>query len=878
MSKNVKDFPLLILQKAILQDLVIQKLMRGEQKEIENLKQNQTLQLLSDTLESKGEEYLDQLVNVTDPDVDGDIDHNRSNGVIVSYLISSFVLMIVTVIFGIFLFFVLYGSLDNLAAVNLESIETMAVLQRLIVLQRESSALALRFTQFSDMSAFNDYWTLVGSGERQQISEQLTSAMEDPKALELLGLNSYYNDLLFYYERIAIYLAMKADGQDPLESHHLRFFKYDLKNETLYEFNKIQFPTNGLTYTNNVDDALLSPEDQRIVSRSILSGDVYWYYRSRALAVLIELDELLEETVEILLNQVSTAANTDLLFALIIPIIVLILFLGTCGYAIKKLVFFRFRRITFGCIFLSSFCCVFIIVVALIVSRFLAQVNNENDVKLNFEEILNSFEISSQTLSYRASIFTQFGSTVAFVDYFNIPDLYVELKQSGTEILQKYLNFRTIDAYSRALEDLNNLEHLWDRAYHLELISLRLGAEAFELSEYLKNFTEDVTWDVTLEPDFHIQEEIYSYLPSSRLYTNSDDDLSLSKEQIAHLARATVFGPKYYDILDNLEESIGQLRDGFMRRFIRPFTALLQNIQNLVVLLGVLSVVLAISLSCSTLFFYLALTPAKKESSHIKQKIKVDLVTLLTRHYVFALTVIALVLSVFFVLSFITMNHTKHIATELNLAGQRLTLTQEVVTRMAQSISRPVDRELYRLLCNNLLLELQSVHYSLLFGIQGDGTTGSSGRNSLQDSLVFSTKYLENTDNLSSSGLSVLLESFIIIGQQFSTASQGVSFRFDGYHFNQMLIILDRVNAAMLQSIDVYRDEALDLISSFNLYIRLVFGLFLFTLLIIFTTVFKKMISRLKNEEAVTLTLLNNIPESVINEVPLIANYLASRD
>ncbi|KAL0240924.1 hypothetical protein GEMRC1_006160 [Eukaryota sp. GEM-RC1] len=224
------------------------------------------------------------------------------------------------------------------------------------------------------------------------------------------------------------------------------------------------------------------------------------------------------------------------------------------------------------------------------------------------------------------------------------------------------------------------------------------------------------------------------------------------------------------------------------------------------------------------------------------------------------------------------MNHTKHIATELNLAGQRLTLTQEVVTRMAQSISNPVERELYRLLTNKLLIRLQNVHYSLLFGLRRVGSLGSSGRHSLQDSLVFSTKYLENNDDLSSSGLSVLIESFVIIGQQFSTANQGISFRFDGYHFNQMLVILERVNSALLQSIDIYQDEALDLISSFNQYIRFVFGLFLLTLVVIFPTVFKKMISRLKNEEAVTLTLLNNIPESVINEVPLIANYLSSRD
>ncbi|KAL0241419.1 hypothetical protein GEMRC1_006654 [Eukaryota sp. GEM-RC1] len=561
------------------------------------------------SVDSHDSKSSDQHINVAD-DVTND---NQSNVVIRSYLIFSFVFMIINVIFGMVLFYVLYGSLDNFTTVNLESVETNSLLQRLTVLQRESSALALRFAQFSDMSAFSDYWTLIASGERQHIFEQLTSAIEDPKALELLGLNSYYNDLLFYYERIAIYLAMLADGQNPVDSHHLRYFNYDLKNETLYEFNKIQFPINVLTYSNNHDDALLSPEDQRIISRSFLSGDVYWFYRSRSLDVLIELDQLLKGTVESLLNQVSSEADTLSLFVLIVPIVVLILLLGTCGYSMKKVVLVRFRRTTYSFILISAFCCVLIIIFVFLVSRHLSNLSYENAVKFDFEEKLNNFEVSSQDLSYRASVFTQFGSTVDYVGYFNIPNLFAELRHSGTEVVRKYPKFQTINAYISAVKDLTHLENWWLKASHLQLISLRLGAEAFELSEYLKNSVEDVTWDITSESDFHIQQEIYSYLPSTRLYTNNDDDLALPKEELALLARATVSGPKYVYILDNLDTEIGQLRHGFMRRFIQSYTSLMQDVEHLVVILAFLSGILAISLSCSMLFLYLAPVPRKRK-------------------------------------------------------------------------------------------------------------------------------------------------------------------------------------------------------------------------------------------------------------------------
>ncbi|KAL0216776.1 hypothetical protein P9112_008960 [Eukaryota sp. TZLM1-RC] len=830
-----------------------------------------TLNIMLNTLEDKGEDYLVNLTSPESPSVDKT---SKTNGIMVTYIVVSLSVLTALVFGGAILFFILRESIETLQETSFESVEYLSMVQELVVLQRQASNFVLRFAQQSDLQSFDDYWDLVSSGQREAIVSGLQEHLTDPVSLELLGTNAYYNDLLFYYDRISITLSTLAAGRVLDNFHQLRHFDYDIRNETLYRYNAVRFPNTRMSYSNLADDSKLDVDELRSLARYIVSGDKYLHYRTLAIESLQELDRRLASVLNDNLDDVHTTATQDLVLAVSVPLIVLVIFGFTCGVTVKRLTLFRLKKATFSCIALSSVCAVLVLGLSIFVQFQLNGIQNEFFLKEEITSDIVLLEGADQRLAYFAGSFTQFGSNVDYLTYFEVPEQFAPLTARVEDIVKNQGNLRTFYSYENLFSALETTRSSWQSVRQIELIALRIGAAGFNLSNYLVNYTKDVVWNVADEPDYHIQNEIYSYVPEESRYSNYEHDLSLEPEIQQSLARAVLFGPKYYHTSLELEAELTPLRDSFERRFLDIFSKMLSETLRNVLILIFSSILFGVSLLASTISFYLSLTPAKEESSHIKQRITVSLVSVLTKQYILSLTIIGIVLAVFYAIGFYFVNSTSYIAPELNLAGQRMSYTQEALTYMAHTIARPVDRELLRLHTLNTLDRLQATHHQLLFGNQQ--LSGSAGRYATQDSLEFITRF--TGESTIDTGLSVHLESFIILARQFSTASQGITFRFDGYHFSEMYSLAEQLDNSMMNSLDVYRDEALQLLSGYLAIMRILFALFLVTLIIIFFAVFKRMIKRLKSEEAVTLTLLQTIPESVIAEVPLIADYLASRE
>ncbi|KAL0247970.1 hypothetical protein GEMRC1_003209 [Eukaryota sp. GEM-RC1] len=422
------------------------------------------------------------------------------------------------------------------------------------------------------------------------------------------------------------------------------------------------------------------------------------------------------------------------------------------------------------------------------------------------------------------------------------------------------------------LSQVLSAEPLFNRSRELESIALRIGAHGFEFSSDLKSHVDHFQWNFTAEGNYYVQRELYSYVSEDRLYSTDEEDLSKSPEELQVLCRAVLFGPQYYDAWTSTTSQLSSIKNDYLHRFSIPFTELLDRIRFFVFLSFILSLILLLFIICSVFLFYFALTPPTTESSHIKQRVVIDLVQILTRQYVLSLSIIGVLLTVFFVFGLMSIRNTSHISSEMNLAGQRLSQMQMSAAHTLLAISEPVNRQLYRNELVNCLDQLDSVNSRLVFG--SDGKSGSAGRNSDQDFLMFAF----DTDTNTSIGLSILLRQFLSLGYQFATAVEGLEFSFNSTFVTDILDLRSRLEEQMVESLSVYRDDALQLVGTHLLYIRVSFGVCVLATIFIFFSVFRKMIRRLKNEEAVTLTLLSNIPKSVIAEVPLIANYLIDRD
>ncbi|KAL0248255.1 hypothetical protein GEMRC1_003491 [Eukaryota sp. GEM-RC1] len=252
-------------------------------------------------------------------------------------VIQSILIVIVFVVIGSSIsFFALYSSLGDVSELNLDSIEILALVQNLNILQRDTCYLPLHYAQFSDIQSFDDYWKIIGSGKRNVLVSKLTEFIDDSNLIDMLGQNNYYNDLLFYYERVALYLATIANGVDLSRFDQLSSFEYDLESESRYHHNLVRYPNAQMMYNNSNFDQHLPPDQQRLIARDLMSNEIYVDYRHKALGALQNLDRDFSSYVSDTINSANVQALSTLRSNLIIPVFVVVSLVALLLFSFKK--------------------------------------------------------------------------------------------------------------------------------------------------------------------------------------------------------------------------------------------------------------------------------------------------------------------------------------------------------------------------------------------------------------------------------------------------------------------------------------------------------------------------------------------------------------
>ncbi|KAL0228245.1 hypothetical protein RCL1_004388 [Eukaryota sp. TZLM3-RCL] len=798
----------------------------------------------------------------------------KSNGIFPIYIAFVFSILVIFVITAGLLYFSLETSFYDLESSLLLSVDSLILTEELIEFQSDTSLAALGFSQFSEFSFFDNYWDLLGSGEQEIIMEELIQVVDSSDLLELLGQNLFYDDLLQHYSRVAFVLSFLSSDMDLSRFARLANFNYDLEAETLAHFNRVRFPNAKFSYQNLINDSMLTADEQRTIARYTLANDQYQYYFSKRYDSLVSLQESVVDSAWQSINDVQLGTERGVVIALGVSITVLLLFFFTCMFSIFKLHFFRLKIGSFICIGISTVISLAIIILSIGVLTLASQIVSDFAIQDEVSNALYAATRAEAVYERSSSYFSQFGSTSVFTAYFNQENYWNDLYKVINRYSELHQGTKVADVLEQLTRTIDSVASTTDELRDLQQTSLALGASGYDLPIALQKLISNHTWDIEDHPDYYIQQELYSHIPVERRWSNKEDDLTKTSDEQQLLSRAVLFSPRYHYLRAAYKRRLSRADDELFDGFEDVFNHLFDETYFDLKTLEALSIALALSMTISAVILYLALTPSKKESDHVKQRITVHLVKLLTKHYIVSLSIIGIVLSVFLLFLIYSLLSSRHVAPELNLAGQRLSLVMEALSLVTEAIARPVDRALLRTQLTAILEKLQTVHYKLLFGTAAE--TGSAGRYVEQDEIIFITNYLNHTD--STPGVSVLVEAFVALGRQFATATTGVSFSLDGYHFLHLYEIANDLSSLLMRSLDVFRSEGLDSVAVFITISRVLFAIFVVTLLVIFFFVFKKMIQRLKDEEEVTLVLLNTIPESVVNEVPLISEFLASKE
>ncbi|KAH3744358.1 PAS domain S-box protein [Pelomyxa schiedti] len=215
-------------------------------------------------------------------------------------------------------------------------------------------------------------------------------------------------------------------------------------------------------------------------------------------------------------------------------------------------------------------------------------------------------------------------------------------------------------------------------------------------------------------------------------------------------------------------------------------------------------------------------------------------------------------------------------ALEINVAGSRRSLSLRMLTLLQEAI---IEDSLYHTK-EEMMTEflrttdlLYRAHENVKFGNKTLGLSGSVGRSSAQDSLLFDTR-CDQYEQYRCMSLDTIMRNFIEMAHDLYTVRDLLtSFNFSLFLTFETLQV-DYVMPLLSQSKKIYVAEVPELVNTSNKRILWIFCFALGLLFVLFFFVIRPSIGKVETEIHTTRAMLGMVPIDVIRETPTLLSFV----
>ncbi|KAL0236569.1 hypothetical protein GEMRC1_003151 [Eukaryota sp. GEM-RC1] len=718
------------------------------------------------------------------------------------------------------------------------------------------------FSGFGDLFFLDKFQELYYSGVREEmIRKTLDMELSDAELSEISQGNTHLNEIK-YLERIALSLlpVVYPFPQDMFS--FLSNFTYNIDDETVAFKRALEFPGVTHWYSNLTHDMSLNHDEILTLARHAICSPRWLQINSRFMAAMEGVPAQIVESRNEQIKEMVEDVNVSL-FAVVLSI-------GTCAviFLISFAVFiFNRKAIKFGHFFFV-FAGLFVlgVLASAIALLFFKQETFYNVQNIALEGVdFFSHLIQTEFLFHGIKRTPQ---VMAYeeIDYFprfsgRLDDMRDNMEQlmSSEKCDPKVLGSLCEQIASQSSAISSRLPTIMQRIQ----ISARLKLSALNIETH--NLSH-VTWteESTSDPSWT--------LPWDLALTNTEDDLNKDAEAKSLLAMGLLSSRDYEEMTSDIAGMFNSLR-GLTVNYL---TDILKREAGNVDLFSSV-VVVAIGLTIAFLimfavFFLIAGRKRRDSMSIIQQKVRIASVEKFTKHYVYALTGLFILLLFFFafsITSFISISSFPEHFTEL---GHRAALVPVVNTHIARGCSNP---EVMNLAFNDALdsaSQLLRAHNDLVPLLIKTGNR--------QSSLLFDTsfedaeRYFSDSDN--NHGMHSLLNYFVDNVKKFANQEANIDCSCDGEYFKGILRAGHLLTNMSFHSIDYFFDYISNQRVFFSTSLLIIFIVFVVLLVVCYVFVFRTMLCTLDNEETTTLSFLDMLSDGALQQSNLLKTYLSA--
>jgi len=520
-----------------------------------------------------------------------------------------------------------------------------------------------------------------------------------------------------------------------------------------------------------------------------------------------------------------------------------------------------------------------------------------------------------------AASYVQFGVETYAEDYLNlVANETVSLQNIHTQMK----NTPLIDAPLARLRILfSELTPLWAQLRRREQTAIALTASTTETtSDVMSNFVAGWKFNKSNEADY--QEAYFRYPVCNKAYlscviapySNWEADGRMSLEMQRKMGRDTLANREHWDLSTRVHSMIDGEFDNLQSLLNEELddrtTSMHDGADTLLAVIAVVSGVVLVLASGLMAYILIQLAEANQQA---KSKVDNPLFRTLLFRCRLSLGAVVLLTAVIFAVQMVAVSSTRDFAVNMNLASAREWLVARSMVYAHRLVSGTQEQKAEAK--NGIETTIQEINrYRWELYFKGSGYN-EVGRVKSQDEFLFGPDelkddeleryYLDKCSNVPSwftpvsDGMrtdlpryshpdsrinmpldmalrrwSSTLEELVVVcteveGRQYSSD--------DDNPCKQILKVLRKEQVgplidALEHSGDMLENKALDSIDIYSLAAKVVFGLTIFTIIVLYIRVFRRMVTSLTEEDHGTKSMLKMIPQDVRESVPAISEYL----
>ncbi|KAL0213137.1 hypothetical protein RCL1_006763 [Eukaryota sp. TZLM3-RCL] len=684
----------------------------------------------------------------------------------------------------------------------------------------EKSRHLLEFITSENLIFYHSYLSSLHEIETLIIESKFSPfALNFPKLIDFFSTFDYYLKVINRQELIVLSLSRVAFDYSFTDMPIISNFHYNISDERRFYENFVEYDLN-IWYENSDSDLLKSQEELKMIARNVLTFDYYNDLFSQMTSSLNYLDEIF---IEIFTPQIPSS-----FFLLFYPIILMLFILITgyfsvlifkkqLNYPIKKLnIWVKFSLIVL--VFLSIVTVSTCFWLTLSLNSQLNQINQSCSIMNHVRQLKSSrdYELYSSLLFANDAKFWAFR----------------QVTQSRMDFNSSYELLSSNHESQSVLVEILNLN--FEQSMNILKISNILTANSKNLSPLLvpRNFE----WNFSLEPAYSELLLLYQNYDWSRHYTSSELDLARPLEKQKELAQNLLISQIFQDDVQN-----------FMSKFSNFHHSLHQNLVDKIMdysfipifcfILSVIFFVISVILTLYSIVSAVKFNQKSRQKSTIRQNLEFPLTKQLSKRYLVALSLLSLVLFVFFSVCIFFFSSLVPCMDTFVLTSKRFLSLKQTQVAVTQMINQPSLQ--HNLIANHLINKLQNLQNDVIFSVISGWFVSTEVAALEFHFQILLAKYLD----LVSSTVTSLDQNYEI---------------FQSSSFELLTSLHSSCNELLLQ----YRDASLETLSRFSIIISVLLVIVSVFMLSEFIIVFRNLIVKLNQVEE-TILLLKSMSENV---------------